>query len=50
MDGSPQGKCKARSKANLLKVQLEYIKLKHSEWIMHNAAARKERELINRGM
>jgi hypothetical protein len=39
--------CEARSKANLIKVQLEYIKLKHSEWIMHNAAER--RELINRG-
>jgi hypothetical protein len=42
--------CEARSKANLLKVQLKYIEIKHSEWLMHNAAARKERELINRGM
>ena len=39
----------ARAQANLLKAKLEYIKIKHSEWLMHNAAARQERQLINRG-
>ena len=41
--------CEARAQANLLKAKLEYIKIKHSEWLMHNAAARQERQLINRG-
>jgi hypothetical protein len=42
--------CEARAQANLLKAKLEYHKIKHSEWLMHNAAARQERQLINRGM
>ena len=42
--------CEARAQANLLKAKLEYHKIKHSEWLMHNVAARQERQLINRGM
>jgi hypothetical protein len=41
--------CKARAQSNRLKAKLKYIKIKHSECLMHNAAARQERQLINRG-
>jgi hypothetical protein len=34
--------CDARAKANLLRVQLEYIRMRHSEWISHDANSRQE--------
>lgn len=34
-----------RGRANLLKVQLEYLKMKFSEWQSHEANARSERRL-----
>lgn len=36
---------KARTRANLLKVQLEYIRMKHSEQQSHEATQRAERRL-----
>ena len=36
---------KAREDANLLRMQLEYIKMKHREWIGKNADARHEARL-----
>jgi hypothetical protein len=35
----------ARTAANLKRVQLEYIRMKHSEWISGDANARAERKL-----
>ena len=34
-----------RTKANLKKVQLEYLRMKHSEWQSAEANARSERRL-----
>lgn len=39
------GMVEARKKANLLKVQLEYIRMKHSEWQSHEASKRAEMRL-----
>lgn len=35
----------ARKKANLLKVQMEYLRMKHSEWQSHEASKRAEMRL-----
>jgi hypothetical protein len=35
----------ARTAANLKKVQLNYIRMKHSEWVSNDANARAERKL-----
>jgi hypothetical protein len=35
----------ARKKANLLKVQLEYLRMRHSEWQSHEASKRAEMRL-----
>jgi hypothetical protein len=35
----------ARKEANLLKLQLEYIRLRHSEWMSENANQRAERRM-----
>jgi hypothetical protein len=37
-----QTMCEARKRANLLKVQLKYIEMRHREWISADANARKE--------
>lgn len=37
--------CKHRADANRLKVQMEYIRMKHSEWQSAEATARAERRL-----
>jgi hypothetical protein len=37
--------CAARAKANFLKVKLEYIRMRHREWIGANADARAEMRL-----
>lgn len=37
--------CKHRSDANLLKVQLEYLRMRHREWIGADATARAEMKL-----
>jgi len=39
------GMCRARSKANLLKVKMRYVEMRHREWIGHNADARQEMRL-----
>jgi hypothetical protein len=38
--------CDARAKATLLKVKLEYIRMRHSEWQSSEANARAERRLV----
>jgi hypothetical protein len=40
-----QSMIEARKKANLLKVQLEYLRMKHSEWQSHEASKRAEMRL-----
>ena len=37
--------CSARKQASLLKVQMEYLKMKFSEWQSHEATQRAERRL-----
>lgn len=37
--------CEARKQANLKKVQLEYLRMKHTEWNVINANARHEMRL-----
>lgn len=37
--------CKHRADANLLKVQLEYLRMRHREWIGADATARAEMKL-----
>lgn len=39
------GMIDARKKANLLKVQLDYLRMKHQEWQSHEASKRAEMRL-----